>query len=240
MKTLGIIGGLGPMATVYYMQLIVQMTQAATDQEHMDMIVWNHPSIPDRTAYILDRTKPSPLPPIRELAQKLESLGAGCIAIPCITSHYFYEDFSHSVSVPFLNIVRETAMHLKENGIKKAGIMATTGTVRTELFQTALAEQGIAAVLPDPSHQEMVMDIIYNHVKAGKPVNPSEFREVATHLFRRESECNILGCTELSLLKRDYAIGEGFLDALEVLAKASIVACEAPLKSDYRCLITRQ
>ena len=84
------------------------------------------------------------------------------------------------------------------------------------------------------------MDIIYNHVKAGKPVNPSEFREVATHLFRRESECNILGCTELSLLKRDYAIGEGFLDALEVLAKASIVACEAPLKSDYRCLITRQ
>ena len=88
-KTLGIIGGLGPMATARFLELTVRMTEASRDQDHLEAILLESPSIPDRTAYILDRSNPSPLPPIVALAKKLESLGAGCLAIPCITSHYF-------------------------------------------------------------------------------------------------------------------------------------------------------
>lgn len=238
MKTLGIIGGLGPMATVYYMQLIVQMTKAETDQQHLEMIVMNSPSVPDRTAYILDKSKPSPLPPIMALAKRLEELGAGCLAIPCITSHYFYREFSESVNIPFLNIVAETAKHLKQNGIRKAGILATLGTVRTKLFQDALQEQGIEAVVPDEKHQAMVMSLIYDFIKAGKKPDLTLFHQAACHLQEKGAQCSILGCTELSLLKRDFPIGDGFLDAVEVLAKASILACHAPLREEYTCLIS--
>ena len=105
MKTLGIIGGLGPMASAYLLRLIIEMTDAKTDQEHLDVILFDRPQVPDRTAYILDRTKPSPLPSMRDTAQTLERLGAGVICAPCVTSHYFYKELQESVSVPFLHMV---------------------------------------------------------------------------------------------------------------------------------------
>ena len=105
MKTLGIIGGLGPMATAYLLQLIIEMTDAKTDQEHLDVIVFDRPQVPDRTAHILDPEKPSPLPSMTATAKTLEGLGAGCLCAPCVTSHYFYKELAGSVSSPFLNMV---------------------------------------------------------------------------------------------------------------------------------------
>ena len=136
---LGIIGGLGPMATADFLELTVKMTQAERDQDHLEAILFEHPSIPDRTAHILDARNHSPLPALAGCAKKLESLGCSAIAIPCITSHCFFGELQKAVSIPLLNIVRETARHLKENGVSAAGVMATTGTVRTGLFQEALA-----------------------------------------------------------------------------------------------------
>lgn len=239
MKTLGVIGGLGPMATAYFLQLVVQMTNANKDQEHLDVTILNRPSIPDRTSYILDRTKPSPLPPICEAAKQLEDMGCCCIAIPCITSHYFFEEFSASVKIPFVNIVEETAAYLKARGVKKAGILATIGTVRSGLFQRALEKQGIAYVLPDEEGQKLVMELIYDDVKAGKPVELGKFEKVSQMLRKMGSECNILGCTELSLIKRDYPLGSGFLDAMEVLAHASVLKCGKQIKPEYDELISK-
>lgn len=239
MKTLGVIGGLGPMATAYFLQLVVQMTKANKDQEHLDVTILNRPSIPDRTSYILDRSKPSPLPPIREAAKQLEDMGCCCIAIPCITSHYFFEEFSASVKIPFVNIVEETAAYLKACGVKTAGILATVGTVSTNLFQRALEKQGIAYVLPDEEGQKLVMELIYDDVKAGKPVELSKFERVSQMLREKGSECNILGCTELSLIKRDYPLGAGFLDAMEVLAHASVLKCGKEIKPQYDELISK-
>lgn len=169
------------MATSYFLRRIVELTDAQTDQEHLDVIVFNRPSIPDRTAYILDSTNPSPLPPIVDAARKLEQLGASCIAIPCITSHALFSAFSAAVRIPFIHILRETASYLKENGVRTAGILATTGTIRASLFQSALAEKGIGCVLPDGLNQERVMSLIYDDYKAGRPLewensNPQRLR----------------------------------------------------------------
>ena len=236
---LGIIGGLGPMATAYFLELTVKMTAAERDQDHLRAVLMEAPDIPDRTAHILDRSKPSPLPPLVAYAQKLEALGCGRIAIPCITSHCFFPELQKAISIPLLNIVEETARHLRENGVRSAGVMATTGTVRTELFQNALAREGIACVLPDEAHQAMVMRVIYNDVKAGLPVEKDVFGKAAAHLRENGAECLILGCTELSLANRDEPLGAGCLDALEVLSRAAVLACGKPLRPTYDCLITQ-
>ena len=237
MKNLGVIGGLGPMATAYFLELVVKMTDVKKDQEHLPVTLLSRPAIPDRTAYILGESDKSPLPEIIDYAKTLESLGVTCIAIPCITSHYFYSEFAKSVKIPVINIVVETASYLKKLGIKKVGIMATSGTISTNLFQDALKKEGIEFATPSDDGQKKVMHLIYSNVKAGLPVETKLFEEVTKELKDMGCECIILGCTELSLIKRDYDIGKGYLDALEVLAMASVLCNDMPLKEEYKNLL---
>lgn len=237
METLGIIGGLGPMATAYLLQLIIEMTDAKTDQEHLDVIVFDRPSVPDRTAHILDVTKPSPLPSMTATAKTLESLGAGYLCAPCVTSHYYYNELAAAVNVPFINMVKETAAECKNAGKKKIGIMATTGTVSTGLFQNALAQCGLEAAVPSAEGQAMVMSLIYDDIKAGKPADPKKFELVTDELCGMGCDCIILGCTELSLIKKSAGLDSRYLDALEVLAKRCVQLCGAPLKNEFLNLI---
>ena len=167
MKILGVIGGLGPLATVYFMQLVVEMTDASKDQEHIEMIVHSRPSIPDRTNYILKRSEDNPLPHMLDIEKKLVSQGAQVIAIPCITAHYFQPELDrHGIKV--INAIKETAVYLKKSGIRKAGIMATDGTIESGLFQEAFKEYDIDFIVPDEDNQKKVMSLIYNDIKAGK------------------------------------------------------------------------
>lgn len=237
MKSFGIIGGLGPMATAYLLQLIVDMTDAKTDQEHIDAIIFNRPGVPDRTAYILDPSKPSPVPPMVDMAQKLENLGVCAIGTPCVTAHSFHEALQSSVNVPFIHMVQETAAYLKAAGCKKAGIMATSGTVHMGLFQKALTDAGLDYALPDTEMQQYVMSLIYDNVKAGIPADMDKFRAVSEALRAEGCDAVILGCTELSIIKRDNEIGPGYLDALEVLARAAILTCGKNVKSEYESLL---
>ena len=239
MKSLGVIGGLGPMATAYFLELTVRMTDASRDQDHLDVTILDRPAIPDRTACILGKSGESPVPMMAEAARTLEALGTSCIAVPCITSHYFFGELQKAVSIPFIHLVKETAAHLKENGVSSAGILATSGTVSTRLFQQALEAEGISWAVPDKDGQEKVMHLIYENVKAGLPPELPLFEEVCAGLRQKGAECMILGCTELSLIKRDFPVGAGVLDALEVLAKRSVEFCEKPLRPAYRSLITR-
>lgn len=237
MKSFGIIGGLGPMATAYLLQLIVDMTDAKTDQEHIDAIIFNRPGVPDRTAYILDPSKPSPVPPMVDMAQKLENLGVCAIGTPCVTAHSFHEALQSSVNVPFIHMVQETAAYLKAAGCKKAGIMATSGTVHMGLFQKALTDAGLDYALPDTEMQQHVMSLIYDNVKAGIPADMDKFRAVSAALRAEGCDAVILGCTELSIIKRDNEIGPGYLDALEVLARAAILTCGKNVKPEYESLL---
>ncbi len=237
MKQLGVIGGLGPMATAYFMQTVTDMTEAATDQQHLPMAVISRPDTPDRTAYILGKSDNSPLPYMLESGKALEALGVACMAIPCVTAHYFHAELTAELKTEVIHAPRETVRRLKEAGVTAAGIMATEGTVRAGIFQKELEAQGIRAVLPDEKAQAAITSTIYDYVKASKRADMELFGS-AEHMLRHAgAQCLILGCTELSVVKRDNSLRGSYIDVLEVLAAEGIERCGAQLKEKYRSLI---
>lgn len=236
-KKLGIIGGLGPMATVFFQQMIIDMTDAATDQEHIPTVVASRPDTPDRTAFILGRSSRDPLPYLLDSGRTLEKCGADCIALPCVTAFYFYEQLSGELSVPLLHAPRETSEYLRAAGIERAGIMSTEGTAQARILQRELERVGIAPVLPDAAAQRAVTSVIYDYVKASRPVDMALFDSAADMLRNAGAQCIILGCTELSVVRRDNELRGCFIDVLEVLAAGSIAACGAVMKPQYADLI---
>lgn len=236
-QVLGVIGGLGPLATAHFMELVIRMTDAKTEQDNMDMIVYNFPSIPDRTGYILGSNLKSPLPGLLSVGKALARQGVSHIAIPCVTAHYFQRELEHGISVPIINCVTETVRQLQARGIRKVGIMATDGTIRSRLFADELNQAGILPITPSEKRQADVTHLIYENVKAGKPAEMDRFFRVQQELLACGVEAIILGCTELSIIKRDHAIGPGFVDAMEVLAQQSILRCQKHLRPEYLDLI---
>ena len=236
---LGVIGGLGPIATAYFMELVIRMTDADVDQEHLPMLIYNCPDIPDRTGYLLGRCADSPLPRMIDLGRRLQQQDACCIAIPCVTAHCFHEELVAAIEVPIIHAVKETVLHLKNNGVSRVGIMATDGTISTGIFARELEQEGLMPIVPSAERQRDVMHLIYDNIKANRAPDMERFAAVRDELRAQGAEAIILGCTELSLIKRDYPIGHGFIDAMEVLAQRSVVFCGGKLKEEYRCLISK-
>ena len=235
---LGVIGGLGPMASAYYLELVIRMTDAKRDQEHPEIILLNIPSIPDRTAYILGRSQENPLEPMIELGKQLKGLGATVVATPCITAHYFHEALQQGIGLPLIHGIRCTAQTLRDAGVTKVGLMATDGTVQSGIFQRQVEELGMELVLPGEEGQRGVMTLIYDQVKAGMEPDMALFAVIRDELRSKGAQAVVLGCTELSLLKKQQDLGEGILDALEVLAKESVLACGKQVKAEYEELFT--
>jgi len=228
---LGILGGLGPLSSAYFYELITAHTQAARDQDHIDIILSSRASTPDRTDYILGKSDESPLPIMIRDAKALEQFGATAIVIPCNTAHYFIHEVRRAVSVPVPSIITETVLHLKRCGYRKAAILATTGTISSGSYQEELNRFGLEYGLPDRAGRDLLMEIIYDDVKQGKISPPEKLYRVTEPLFAEGCDCAILGCTELSLLHRDMlsrAAVTGtepdrrFVDSLTVLADVSI------------------
>lgn len=232
MKKLGVIGGLGPLATAYFYELVTEFTKISVEQEHIEIILISKPQIPDRTAFILDKSKPSPLPEIINTGKTLVSAGADVIAIPCVTAHYFMREITEGIGVPVIDMIYETVRELQDAKYKKVGVMATTGTIRSGIFEKGLIAGGITPVIPDENTQKDVMYLIYDCIKAGYPLDMQVFKKVSDTLFGKGAECIILGCTELSMAKRED-IGKGYIDVLEVLAKRSVELCGGVVKDKY-------
>lgn len=235
---LGVIGGLGPMATAYYLELVVRMTDAKRDQDHPEIMVMDIPTIPDRTAYILGKSEEDPVGPMVQLGKQLKSLGATVLATPCVTAHYFHEALQQGSGLPVIHVIQKTAQLLKSEGVGCVGLMATDGTVQSGIFQKELEAAGVSVVLPDEQGQRGVMTIIYDQVKAGIPADLQLFHGICGQLRRQGAQVVILGCTELSLLKKQADLGDGILDVLDVLAKESVIACGKPVKPEYQKLFT--
>lgn len=238
MMRLGVIGGLGPMATAYYLELMIRMTDAVRDQEHPEIIIMNIPSIPDRTAYILGRSQEDPLPPMVQLGKQLKELGASVLATPCITAHYFHEPLQEGAGLPLIHGIRCTAQTLFDAGVRKVGLMATDGTVQSGIFQRQVEQLGMELILPGEAGQKGVMTLIYDQVKAGIAPDMALFASIRDELRGKGAQAVVLGCTELSLLKKEQDLGCGILDALEVLAKESVLACGKTVKAEYNELFT--
>lgn len=236
MKKLGVIGGLGPMATVYFLQLLTCMTRAETDQQHMELLVHSRPQIPDRTAYILGKSDKSPLPDLIETGRGLAEQGAEMIAVPCITAHYFQRQLEEAVGIPVINAVEETAAYLSRRRMSRAGILATDGTVESGLFQEKLRQYGVEALVPAKDDQRKVMRLIYDDVKAGRKVEFPLFEQVSHNLRQRGADVILLACTELSLIKRDVLLERDCLDVMEVLARQAVLSCGS-LKEEFQELL---
>lgn len=237
MKILGIIGGLGPMATAYFLQLITQMTDADTDQEHIEVLIHSKPSIPDRTGFILGQSARNPLPEMSAVGKSLATQGAEIIAIPCITAHYFQHELENEIGIPIINALTETALYLQEKNIYKVGIMATDGTIQSKIFQNTLQAYGLEAYIPSQQNQQKVMHLIYNNIKSGQPIELPLFYEISEDLFSQGAEVILLGCTELSLVKSCTKLPAGYLDVTEVLARKAVLSC-GKLYNKYNELIT--
>ncbi len=234
-KAVGVIGGVGPMATAYFMERVIDMTEAKCDQEHINMLVFNDCDIPDRTAFITGQSIDNPLPIMVEDAKALETLGCQFVVIPCNTAHYFYEELQTQVSIPVVNIVEETIRYAKSRyeNLSKIGILATSGTIEAGTYQKYAEEAGIQWLIPDAPAQEALMHIIYDGVKAGKKVDKEAFDAIANTLRLQGAQCLVLGCTELSVLKRDLPIIDSdVLDSIDVLASETIVRSGKTVKED--------
>ena len=235
---LGVIGGLGPLATANFLEQVAKMTRVDREQDNIDMIVYNFPSIPDRTGYILGSNLRSPLPGLLWAGRELERQDVSTIAIPCVTAHFFYEDLSRELRKPIIHDIRETAAYLQARGVGSVGILATEGTITSGLFSQELLPLGIRPILPDATLQQDVTHLIYRNIKAGNPPEMDRFQRITQSLHSRGAEVIVLGCTELSVLARDRQLGPGFLDTTQILARESILRCGKQLKPEYENLIT--
>ena len=231
-EPVGVIGGLGPAATVHFLHRVVELTDAQRDQDHVDLLVWQHGSIPDRTAYLLGQGE-SPEPVLVADAVALERAGARFVAVPCNTAVVWVEQMRAAVSIEVLDTVAETvaAAQRAVPGMRRLGVLATDGTLLAGSYAAAADVAGVEVVLPEADVQREVMSIIYDGVKAGMPVPRSRFDAVVEHLRERGAEAVALGCTELSVLHGQLGIDDpAVVDSIDALARRVISRAGAPLR----------
>lgn len=223
--TLGILGGLGPMSGVLFCEMLTEHTKAECDQDHLNFLLSSRADTPDRTDFILGISENDPAPSMISEVKKLTSAGADIIVIPCNTAHYFYERISEASPAPVINIIEQTVAFCKARGLSKVGVLATRGTASSGAYKTVFENANIDYETCNEQEQKIISDVIYNYIKKGIIPPKALFEGVADAMFSRGCEAVVLGCTELSLLKKSYCLGTEFIDSLEVLALSAIRIC---------------
>lgn len=230
-KKLGILGGMGPEATILMFQKIVSLTPAEKDQDHLEIFIHNNTKIPDRTDAILHGGA-SPLESLCHSAELLSRIGADVIIIPCMTSHFYIDQILEKIHIPIINAVEESVLFIRNiyPDVKNVGILSSTGTMKSGLFQKELSKESMTPIVLSMDLQDaLVMDSIYGKkgIKAGyKDDNVKEKLIKATKsLISQGAECIIAGCTEIPLALKKEDIFLPLIDPMDVLAKKAIEEC---------------
>jgi aspartate racemase len=226
-KVIGILGGMGPEATLDCYFKIISSTPAKTDQEHLRVIIDSNPKVPDRTAAIIAEGE-SPVPILVAGCHTLQQAGADFIIIPCVSAHFFVDEIQAQVALPILSIfdvVAETIIS-DHPQIKTVGLLGTTGTIKGGLFQKRLAADGIETIVADETHQSNVMEAIYD-IKNSQPARSraqivSDLTAAADELISKGARGIIAGCTEIPLALKQEHLPVPYFDALTILARAAI------------------
>ena len=226
MYKLGVIGGMGPLATVNFYQRVVLNTEAKCDNEHIDMIVLNHSTMPDRTKCIIENRKTEFLDAIKKDFAILENIGVEAVAIPCNTSHYFYDEFKKLTDLKIINMIEETILEVKKSGVNKISIFGTLGTLNSKVYEKYAKEYELEVKEVSEVDKQAVMDIIYN-IKETNNLDNKQFTDILNRYCDDET-VGIIACTELSLL--DVPEDINTVDALNVLVKRSIELSGAGVK----------
>jgi aspartate racemase len=227
-KTIGILGGMGPEATAYFYELIVKHTKAEADQDHVKAIIYSNPEIPPRTDAILGKG-PNPTPLLVEGFRRLKEAGADFVVMPCVTAHYFYPEIEEKADIPFISLLDESVKWAKAEfpELRKAGLLAATGTLESKLFHDIFGSAGIDVIHPEPDEQNQVMTAIFGPmgIKAGFTSGyPSEvLASIAKVLVARGADAIIAGCTEVPLALKDRDIPVPLIEPLRIAAHTCII-----------------
>ncbi|MFI8524068.1 aspartate/glutamate racemase family protein [Promicromonospora sukumoe] len=236
----GVLGGVGPAATVLFLERVIRWTDAARDQDHVDLVVLQHATVPDRTAFVLGRSADDPGPVLAADARRLAAAGAGFLVLPCNTAHAFAGAVAAATPVPLLSAVEvavdaavgvaagvaaDVAVHAPRP--EAVGLLATEGTIASGLYADAFAARGVKTLVPDVAGQAAVTSLVYDGVKAEAGGDLRALDGVIADLRSRGAGAIVLGCTELSVAAR--ATPPGLLpdvvlvDALDELARATVL-----------------
>lgn len=226
-RVLGVLGGMGPLASAHFMLRLTQLTPAATEQDHVPAVLWSDPRVPDRTRGKL--TGPDdPLPWLLRGLNGLRLAGCGAIAIPCNTAHGWYDEMQTGSGLPILHIVDAAAEDLRRQGIARGtlGVVATGATLRMRLYQNRLAALGWDCIVPSDVQMTRLVSPAIAAVKENRPDNAYEpLIEVANDLAARGARAVVLGCTEIPLgiqAGPQAALRVPVVDTVDALARAAI------------------
>ncbi|RTZ98911.1 MAG: aspartate racemase [Deltaproteobacteria bacterium] len=226
-QVIGILGGMGPEATLNCFDKIIRNTPALNDQDHLKVIIVNNPKIPDRTRAVLD-SGPSPLPMLIDGCASLQKAGADFIIIPCVTVHYFIEPLKDASRLPVISILDAVAEAIGRHDprLGTIGLLGTDGTVQSGIFQKRLARAGLDTITCEEAVQQAAMAAIYD-IKRDRPSRnrqeiTRELTTAARHLIDRGAQGIIAGCTEIPLVLTQSEVAVPYFDSLSILARAAI------------------
>lgn len=221
---IGVLGGMGPAASCLFYKMVTEKTEAYKDQDHINMLIYSDASMPDRTEAILGKH-------VNEVADKmlddirlLERAGCKAIFVTCNTAHFFVDMLSDKVEIPIVHMIDETVKSIQYKSMgKKVAVLATEGTVKTGLYQKRLEASGMEPFVPPRTMQNMITEQIYGKVKKGLPGDVEVWKAILTDLQAENVAAAIMGCTELSVIKKQCSLPDIFVDPLEILAEKAIV-----------------
>lgn len=230
-NSLGVLGGMGPLASQLFYKMMIEKTEAVKDQDHVNMIILSHASMPDRTEAIFGKDANIVYELLLADCKMLQAAKCKAIVGICNTAHYFLQQYTDILNIPILSMIHETAMQMgKLYKGERVGILATEGTIKTALYQTALEKEGVIPYLLSAQSQALAMHLIYDCVKKGLPADRSALSCIDRELKGNGCCAALTACTELSVIKADEALCPFYVDPMEILAERAIVFMGKALK----------
>jgi aspartate racemase len=222
-KVVGVIGGMGPEATVDFMRRLVAATPAQGDADHLHVLVDNNPKIPSRIAALIEKTGEDPTPVLCAMAKGLQAQGADFLVMPCNTAHYYLPAIAGSVTIPMLDMAALSIAQLAAAGARRAGLLASPAVRLVGLYKARLEQAGLEPIFPNPQDEGTLLGII-KAVKAGKLTDQhrQDYAKVAQNLLKAGTDALLIACTEFSVIGPPDGVGRPVVDALDVLVQATI------------------
>lgn len=218
MRRVGILGGMGPEATVLLMSRVIAAVPARGDADHVPLIVDQNPQVPSRIAHLIEGTGADPAPVLADMARRLERAGAEALAMPCNTAHHYLETIRLAVSIPVLDMVAASARRARQAAVQGArvGLLASPAVAKVGLFDRALAAEGVEVVHP-ASGDDLLAAIRTIKSEGPVPSARAALLRASEALLTDGAEVQLIACTEFSLIADAVAPGVHAIDTLDVL-----------------------
>lgn len=236
-KIVGIIGGMGPEATIDLMARVIRATPALDDIDHIRLVVDNNPKVPSRIKALIEKTGESPLTCLQEMARKLADWGVDVLAMPCNTAHYYHPGIQDVVRIPVLDMIglSVAAIIAGHPGLKTVGLLASTAVIDLQLYEKRFADKGVALIMPANGLQEGIMSTI-RKIKTGRYGKEEgvALQSASADLVNKGAEVLLVACTELSIITGEIDVPVPCYDSAQVLAEAIVQAArkkDPPLRN---------